>query len=134
MADEPVTAWTEPLAWRARRWMRRNRTAVTTGTVAILVALIGTTAILAVQTSANRNLNAANIKLSAANDRLEAANKHASARFRLAQEAVRLFHNEVSEEILLRQPQFTELRTKLLRGARDYQDKLEAELQPPRGS
>jgi hypothetical protein len=29
MADEPVTAWREPLSRRARRWMRRRRTAVT---------------------------------------------------------------------------------------------------------
>src|ERR1700723_2041150 len=27
MADEPVTAWPEPLSRRARRWARRNRTA-----------------------------------------------------------------------------------------------------------
>ena len=29
MADEPVTAWREPFSRRARRWARRNRTAVT---------------------------------------------------------------------------------------------------------
>ena len=28
LADEPVTAWREPLRDRARRWARRNRTAV----------------------------------------------------------------------------------------------------------
>src|SRR5262249_13432963 len=28
IADEPVTAWREPLAPQARRWARRNRTAV----------------------------------------------------------------------------------------------------------
>ena len=31
MADEPVSAWREPLSRRARRWARRNRTAVTGG-------------------------------------------------------------------------------------------------------
>ncbi len=53
MADEPVTAWREPWARRARRWARRNRTAVTAAGAAVLVALVGTAALLAVQTWAN---------------------------------------------------------------------------------
>ena len=60
MADEPVTAWREPWARRARRWARRNRTAVTAAGAAVLVALVGTAAVLAVQTRANANLKAAN--------------------------------------------------------------------------
>ena len=36
MADEPVTAWREPLARRARRWARRNRTLVTAASVALV--------------------------------------------------------------------------------------------------
>ncbi len=39
MADEPVSAWREPLARRARRWGRRNRTAVTGAVAAMVVAL-----------------------------------------------------------------------------------------------
>ena len=39
MADEPVSAWREPLARRARRWGRRNRTAVTGAAAALVVAL-----------------------------------------------------------------------------------------------
>jgi serine/threonine-protein kinase len=38
MADEPVTAWREPLFRRARRWARRNRTAVSAAMGAVLVA------------------------------------------------------------------------------------------------
>ena len=49
MADEPVTAWDEPLPRRIRRWGRRHRTAVTAATAAMLVALAGTTTVLAVQ-------------------------------------------------------------------------------------
>jgi serine/threonine-protein kinase len=48
MADEPVTAWTEPLARRVRRWARRNRTAVAAAAVAVLVALGGMATVLAV--------------------------------------------------------------------------------------
>ena len=40
MADEPVSAWREPLARRARRWGRRNRTAVTGAAAALVVALL----------------------------------------------------------------------------------------------
>ncbi len=59
MADEPVTAWREPLARRARRWERRHHTAVATAAAAILVALAGTATVLAVQTRANRDLRVA---------------------------------------------------------------------------
>ena len=38
MADEPVTAWREPFARRARRWATRNRTAVTARPPSVLVA------------------------------------------------------------------------------------------------
>ena len=41
MADEPVSAWREPLFRRARRWARRHRPAVTGAAVALLTGLIG---------------------------------------------------------------------------------------------
>jgi serine/threonine protein kinase/Flp pilus assembly protein TadD len=41
MADEPVSAWPEPLSRQARRWARRHRPAVTGAAAAVLVGLIG---------------------------------------------------------------------------------------------
>jgi tetratricopeptide (TPR) repeat protein len=41
MADEPVSAWREPLARRAQRWARRHLPAVTGAAAALLVGLIG---------------------------------------------------------------------------------------------
>ena len=38
MADEPVTAWREPRSVRARRWVKKHRTLVTSATAALLVA------------------------------------------------------------------------------------------------
>ena len=73
MADEPVTAWREPFSRRARRWARRNRTAVTALAASVLVALVGTAAVLAVQTRANGQLQQANSKLAIANASREAA-------------------------------------------------------------
>ena len=40
LADEPVSAYREPCTVRARRWMRRHRTLVTTAAAALAVALV----------------------------------------------------------------------------------------------
>ena len=132
MAGEPVTAWREPVLDRVRRWARRNRTAVTAAAAALVVALAGTGAVLAVSTQANIQLKAANGDLADANtrvkqsnDELHAANVREHERFELAIQAVNLFHGEVSEDLLLRQEQFDSLRGRLLRGAADFYGKLE---------
>jgi serine/threonine-protein kinase len=131
MADEPVAARKEPLAESLRRWIRRRRTAVTAGTVALLAGLAGLATVLAVQARANVDLKAKNIQLTVANVRatranadLLAANERERERFNLALEAVGLFHGEVSEDLLLKEKPFAELRTKLLRGAAGFYDKL----------
>ena len=53
MADEPVLASPEPFSQRARRWAKRNRTAVTAALVALLAGVVGLSAVLAVQRGAN---------------------------------------------------------------------------------
>jgi serine/threonine protein kinase/tetratricopeptide (TPR) repeat protein len=60
MADEPVTAWREPFLRRARRWARRNRTAVAAALVALVAGFIGLGATAAVQARANGLLQDAN--------------------------------------------------------------------------
>jgi eukaryotic-like serine/threonine-protein kinase len=131
-ADEPVVAWREPLARRARRWARRNRTAVSVAAASVLMAVVGLTAVIAVQNQANAALTHANARLELSNQRevkanadLKAANERERSRFALAQEAIRTFHTGVSEDLLLKQPEFGALRAKLLRGARDFYQKLE---------
>ncbi len=47
MADEPVSAWREPIARRSRRWVRRHLTAVTAAAVALVAGLAGVGAIAA---------------------------------------------------------------------------------------
>ena len=44
MADEPVAAWQEPVAARARRWMRRHRTLVSALSVLLVAAVVGLSA------------------------------------------------------------------------------------------
>jgi serine/threonine-protein kinase len=136
MADEPVSAWREPWPRTAVRWLTRHRVGVTAIGAAVLVALVGTAAVLAVQTTANADLRRANLdlatanaKVTRANTELAASNQREQARFALAQEAIRTFHSGVSEDVLLKQDEFKALRTKLLRGAREFYRKLEGLLQ-----
>jgi tetratricopeptide (TPR) repeat protein len=80
MADEPLTAWREPLARRVRRWARRNRTAVTGAAVALVAGVIGLLAVAGVQAQANAALREAN----GAKDRALADTQKAQAQTRAA--------------------------------------------------
>ncbi len=106
MADEAVSARPEPLAERIGRWMRRRRTTVTAAAAAMLVAVVGLAAVLATEARANRELTA--------------ANGRERARFDLAMESINAFHAAVSQDLLLREPQFEPLRGKLLRGRANF--------------
>jgi serine/threonine-protein kinase len=132
LADEPVSAWREPLARRAGRWARRNRSLMMAGAAAVLVALAGLAAVLAVQTRANGQLRQANVNLGIANAKVTRANADLQAsgererqRFDLALEAIRRYHTDVSEDFLLKQDQFRDLRDRLLRDAIEFYRKLE---------
>jgi serine/threonine-protein kinase len=122
MADEPVAAWHEPWARRARRWQRRHRTAVMAAASGLLVALAGMFSVLVVQAQANAELTRSNKALAAANERER-------ARFALAMDAVKLFHGEVSEDFMLKEKPFEGLRTTLLRGAAGFYGRLEGLLE-----
>jgi tetratricopeptide (TPR) repeat protein len=74
MADEPVAAWREPFARRARRWARRHRPAVTGAAAALLAGVVGLAAVAAVQTQANARLKGAYADIARANVRLRDAN------------------------------------------------------------
>ncbi len=60
-----------------------------------------------------------------ANAELKTANEGEKQRFNLAMDAIKLFHGEVSEDLLLKEKQFEDLRTKLLKGAADFYSRLE---------
>jgi serine/threonine-protein kinase len=119
LADEPVTAWREPFSRRASRWAQKNRTWVTTAAAACLVALIGLGAVAATQSQGRAALETKNRELAAANDQIK-------ARYDLAVDAIRTFHTGVSEDFLMQEPQFQQLRDKLLNSASDFYDKLGA--------
>ena len=132
-ADEPVSAWREPLSRRTRRWANRNRTAVASVAVALVAGVVGLAAVLAVQTKAKAEVTralagerGANQALAASNDELARSKAAVQARYDLAVEAIKAFHTGVSEDFLLKQDQFKELRDRLLGSAQDFYGKLSA--------
>ena len=126
--------------------MTRHRTGVTAAGAAMLMALVGLAAVSGVQAQANGELKRSNDALSTANQRvveanselreanenvtranteLQAANVRERERFDLAMDAIKLFHGEISKDLLLKEQQFGKLRGKLLRGAADFYGRLE---------
>jgi tRNA A-37 threonylcarbamoyl transferase component Bud32/tetratricopeptide (TPR) repeat protein len=96
----------------ARSAERRKRRRVwSVSAAALTLAFIaGLGAVLAVKSRANADLAAKNGELADEREKVQ-------ARFELAQEAIETFHTGVSEDVLLQQAEFKELRTKLLAGA-----------------
>jgi len=56
LADEPVSAWTEPWTLRARRWVRNHRTLVASAVVLAAMAFIALGGLAIVQHQHNRSL------------------------------------------------------------------------------
>jgi tetratricopeptide (TPR) repeat protein len=103
------------LAQAAER-RKRRRLAGRAAAVLALAAVGGLTAVLAVQRQAN-------VKLEAKNAELAEQQAETEARFETAQKAIATLHTGVSEDFLLKNPEFKELRTKVLKeAARFYSD------------
>jgi serine/threonine-protein kinase len=147
MADEPVSAWSEPWTRKLLRWLTLHRTGVTGAAAAVLAGVVGLSAVLAVQTQANARLSesltrekaakaqvtVANAELKAAsaviertNADLTASNDRVEARYKIALEAIKTLHTGVSEDFLLKEPQFKTLRNGLLKSAAGFYQKLVA--------
>jgi serine/threonine-protein kinase len=131
MADEPVTAWREPLPRRARRWGRRNRTPVAAAVAAMVIGVAGLSALAVVQTRARADIARALASETQANTALEATNRELTrsqaavhARYDLAFAAVKELHTGVSEDFLLKEDQFKERRDHLLKSASDFYGRL----------
>jgi hypothetical protein len=112
MADESVTDWGEPWTRTLLRWLTRHRTGVTGAAAAGLVALVGLVGVAAVQTRANAELA-----------RSKAA---VQARYDLAVEAIKTYHTGMSEDSLLKEDKFKDLRDRLLKSAVDFHERLGA--------
>jgi serine/threonine-protein kinase len=136
MADEPVSAWREPVSRRARRWANRNRTVVTGAAVALVAGVVGLSLVLAVQSRAKAAIAAALGRETQAKEGLATANAElgrsraaVQARYDLTVDAIKTFHTGVSENFLLKEDQFKELRDRLLKSASDFYARLVALLE-----
>jgi tRNA A-37 threonylcarbamoyl transferase component Bud32 len=118
LADEPVSAYRDPWPTRLTRWGRRHRTLAAVLAVALLVALGGLGAVLAVQ-------HKANLALDGKNQALAKQQQEVEARFEQAQKAIATFHTVVSEDAVMKNPGLAELRTKLLKEAARFYGDLE---------
>lgn len=73
--DEPVTAWPEPFTIRARRWIKRNQTLVSSTAAAMLMAMITLSILFIVVSGKNEELAGKNSELDSFNTQLTAANE-----------------------------------------------------------
>jgi serine/threonine-protein kinase len=142
-ADEPVTAYREPLSRRARRWAKRNRTLVATAAVALVAGVVGLSVVLFVQTQAraevgralgretraNAALAAANLDLRESNVRERVSREQAQRRFDLARQAIEQYYTGASKDVLLKRPELEALRKTLLGTAMAFYKRLQAELE-----
>jgi serine/threonine protein kinase len=87
MADEPVTAWREPLLRRARRWRKRHRTSVTAAVVALVAGVIGLGSVAGVQARANIQLRDAKAAIERALDKTREAQAQTQAALRESEES-----------------------------------------------
>ncbi len=115
LEDRPILARPVGALERARLWCRRKPAVAALAAAVVLAVVVGTAAVIAVQARANADLRASNAR--------------EKERFALAADAIRLFHGEVSRDLLLNEKQFEGLRGKLLRGAADFYGRLETLLE-----
>ena len=124
---ERVRVEGEQAAAEAQAAERRKRRRVWLGAAAVLAVAVvgGLAAVLAVQRRANTDLAAEQAKVEARNRELAAEQAKVQARFDMAVKAIETFHTGVSEDALLKNPEFKELRTKLLKEAAGFYADLE---------
>jgi serine/threonine protein kinase len=134
--SRPITARRVSASERAWLWCKRKPAVAALAASVLLAVVVGTGSVFAVQTKANRllkskndDLTQANTKVKQANADLKAANARERERFNLAMGAIKTFHTGVSEDLLLKQREFQELRNSLLGAAAKFYRQLETQLQ-----
>ena len=95
LADESVGAYRDPIADRARRWMKRHRTAVTGGAIALLAVVIGLGAVTGIQAGHNRDLGQANDAINREKNTADRALEESEAARRRAESVLDFLSNDV---------------------------------------
>ena len=79
LADQPVSAYREPMMMRTRRWLRRHPVAVSTTSVGLIITLVGLGLFSSLLAGKNSELAELNNDLTSANYRLDTAKSIAEA-------------------------------------------------------
>ena len=128
LADEPVSAWKEPLSVRMLRWVRRHRTLVTSLSAALVVATIGlATASILLDQSRRRELDA-KLEITEKNERiveqqgkLVQESERAEANLVHARHAIDEWYTLIADsDQLKRTPRTDKFRKSLLKKASEY--------------
>ena len=125
--DEVVEARPPSTGYRIGKFVRRHKgQVIAAGLVllALLSGIAGTTWGLFREARANTRLAESLDREQEANADLAAANAKVKARYDLAVDAIKTFHTGVSEDFLLKEEKFKELRKRLLKSASDFYGKL----------
>ena len=133
LADEPVTAWREPLVLRARRWLRRRRTLMTSTAAVLVFSVIGLAGFTTLVAGKNRDPDAKNLELAGKNQELDRQRLRAEAPESLAIDAVKKFRDAVQGNAELKnRPELDALRKALLTAPMEFFRKLRDQLQADR--
>jgi eukaryotic-like serine/threonine-protein kinase len=127
--DEVVEARPPSTGYRLGKFVRRHRGQVIAASLvllALLAGIAGTTWGLIREARAKTRLAESLVRERKANAELSAANAKVQARYDLAVEAIKTFHTGVSEDFLLKEEKFKDLRNRLLKSASDFYGKLGA--------
>ena len=125
--DEVVEARPPSTGYRIGKFVRRHRRQVIAAgfvVLALLAGISGTTWGLIREARAKTRLAESLDREQKANSDLSAANAKVQARYDLAVDAIKTFHTGVSEDFLLKEDQFKDLRNRLLKSASDFYGKL----------
>jgi tetratricopeptide (TPR) repeat protein/tRNA A-37 threonylcarbamoyl transferase component Bud32 len=114
LADEPVTAYREPLAQRLGRWGRRHRTAVASAAALLVTAVVALAVGLGLVNAERAKTARANADLAAERDRTKAALQAEAQRRRQAREALDAMSSEVIDDWLARQRELAEQQKQFL--------------------
>jgi tetratricopeptide (TPR) repeat protein len=127
LGDEVVEARPPSTGYRLGKFVRRHRAQVIAAgliLLALLAGIAGTTWGLIREARARTRLAESLERERKANTDLSAANAKVQARYDLAVDAIKTFHTGVSEDFLLKEEQFKDLRNRLLKSAQDFYRKL----------
>ena len=129
LADEVVEARPPSPGYRIGKFVRRRKAQVIAAglvLLALLAGIAGTTWGLIREARANTKLAESLTREQKANADLLTANAKIKARYDLAVDAVKTIHTGVSEDLLLKEEKFKDLRNRLLKSAADFYGKLSA--------